>query len=388
MKGKIKMKLYKSKKDSDLFYYFNKKNEKFWCYRYRYYDALGNRKEKSKQGFKKENDAFRALLEVKTSIINGDTKFIENSNMTVSEWIDIWFETHKNDWKETTRKRKENVIKNHIKPLLGTYKLSNLDKTTYKREFINKLSESHSPGSVRLFHQHFRTIINAAVDNEIIPRNRLTKISIPNDNESINENFLTPEELRMFLKTAKEYEPIHYYTLILLLAFTGLRRGEALGLYWGNIDFDSKTVTVERTRDNNSIRTPKTKNSYRTILMDDKVTEQLKHYHNWCKQIMFQNGKHLKQDDFIFISQYASPLSDDVVTYAVDRISKKAKIKRITPHGLRHSHATILMRERIPIKIIADRLGNTPKTILSVYGHSLKEMESEAVLAFLKAIGE
>jgi len=388
MKGKIKMKLYKSKKDNDLFYYFNKKNEKFWCYRYRYYDALGNRKEKSKQGFKKENDAFRALLEVKTSIINGDTKFIENSNMTVSEWIDIWFETHKDDWKEPTRKRKESVIKNHIKPLLGPYKLSQLDKTTYKREFINKLSESHSPGSVRLFHQHFRTIINAAVDNEIIPRNRLTKISIPNDNESINENFLTPEELRIFLKTAKENEPIHYYTLILLLAFTGLRRGEALGLYWSNIDFDSKTVTVERTRDNNSIRTPKTKNSYRTILMDDKVTEQLKHYLIWCKQIMFQNGKHLKQDDFIFISQYSSPLSDDVVTYAVDRIAKKAKIKRITPHGLRHSHATILMRERIPIKIIADRLGNTPKTILSVYGHSLKEMESEAVLAFLKAIGE
>lgn len=65
------MKLHKSKKDQNLYYYLNAKGDKRWCYRYRYYDALGNHKEKSQQGFTNEKDAYRALLEVKASILNG-----------------------------------------------------------------------------------------------------------------------------------------------------------------------------------------------------------------------------------------------------------------------------------------------------------------------------
>lgn len=91
------MKLYKSKKDNELFYYFNAKKEK-----HRYYDKNNKRKEKSRQGFKTENEAYRALLEVKTGIISGETKKVENSNLTVAEWLDTWFDSYKNQWKITT----------------------------------------------------------------------------------------------------------------------------------------------------------------------------------------------------------------------------------------------------------------------------------------------
>jgi hypothetical protein len=116
MKGKIVMEMHKSKKDNDLYSYFNSKGEKMWCYRYRYYDALGKRKEKSKQGFKTEKDGFRALLEVKASVLNGNVKQVENSNLTISDWLDIWFETHKNDWKITSQIQRENAIKHQMKP--------------------------------------------------------------------------------------------------------------------------------------------------------------------------------------------------------------------------------------------------------------------------------
>ncbi|WP_231510859.1 Arm DNA-binding domain-containing protein [Bacillus sp. UNC438CL73TsuS30] len=70
---------------------------------------MGKRKEKSKQGFKTEKEAYRALLEVKASVVIGEVKQVENSNLTVSEWLDIWFETHKNEWK-LHRSNKENQL--------------------------------------------------------------------------------------------------------------------------------------------------------------------------------------------------------------------------------------------------------------------------------------
>lgn len=379
------MKLTKSKKDPELFFYKNTKGTKLWSYRHRYYDSLGNRREKSKQGFKTENEAYRALLEVKTNILNGDVKRVEYSNLTVGEWLDIWFETHKNEWKITSQQQRENAIKHQMKPLLGKYKLAELDKTTYKRVFINVLLEKYKPSTVELFHRLFKVAVNAAVDDEIIPRNRFNKISINQAEEA--DNFLTAQELKFFLNSARDLENITNYTLILLLAYTGLRKGEALGLKWNNIDFDNKTLTVERTRDNKGARDPKTDNSYRTILIDDELITQLKKYKKWCRELLISFGRHLTEDDYVFLSyQTGKPITDNTIKYSVDRIVKKTGSKRITPHGLRHSHATILIGQRIPVKVIADRLGNTPQMILDVYGHTFKDLEQESVNAFEKAL--
>jgi integrase len=379
------MKLTKSKKDNDLYYYFNNKKEKLWCYRHRYYDALGKRKEKSKQGFKTEKDAYRALLEIKANILNGDAKRVEHSNLTISEWLDIWFETHMNDWKVSSKLQRANAIKYQMKPLLGKYKLTELDKTTYKRVYINTLLKKYGPGTVQLFHRLFKVAINAAVDSEIIPRNRFNKIVIPNDKTT--DNFLTAEELKKFLAAAKDLESHTNYTIILTLAYTGVRRGEAFGLKWENIDFDNKTITIERTRDNKGVRSPKTKNSYRTILIDDTLTTQLKIYRTWCRETMLSFGRRLSSDDFIFISyQSGTPITDGTIKYAFDRIINKSGVKAITPHGLRHTHATLLISQRIPVKVIADRLGNTPQMILDIYGHSFKDLEEESVQAFEQAL--
>lgn len=379
------MKLQKSKKDPELFFYFNSKKEKLWCFRHRYYDALGKRREKSKQGFKSEKDAYRALLEIKTNILNGDVKRVENSNLTVSEWLDIWYETHKDGWKITSQLQRENAIKYQMKPLLGKYKLAELDKTTYKMVYINELLKKYKPSTVQLFHRLFKVAVNAAVDDEIIPRNRFNKISIPN--EVVEDNFFTSDELKIFLKAMKELDNITNYTLTLLLAYTGLRKGEAFGLKWSDIDLEEKKLTVERTRDNKGVRTPKTKNSYRTILIDDSLVSQLKLYRTWCKQTMLSFGEHLKNNDYIFIShQTGKPVTDNTIMYSFERVFKKIGGKRITPHGLRHTHATLLISQRIPVKVIADRLGNTPQMILDIYGHSFKDLEEESVHAFEQAL--
>lgn len=371
----------KSKKYEHVFSYLDKNKNKLWGYRYRYYDALGKRREKAKQGFPSEKDAYRGVLEIQTQIVNGHTKSVDNSSLTISEWMDIWFETHKSDWAVSSLVQRKNAIRYQIKPLLGNYRLADLDKSTYKREFLNVLAETYKPNSVKLFHRIFKIAINAAVDDEIIPRNRFSKIALAD--EEANENFYSAEELRKFLSVAEKIENITNYSFINLLAYTGLRRGEGQGLQWSDIDFEKKTLSVQRTRDINGERTPKTKRSRRTIKLDDLVLHQLKLYRTWSKKTKLSFGQRLEDNDFIFIShQSGKPIGDNTIKYAFDRIFKKTDLKYITPHGLRHTHATLLIQARIPVPTIAERLGNTPQMIHDVYGHALKEVEEQSVESF------
>lgn len=374
-----------SRKDPLVRSYLNAKGEEFWRFRYRYYDSLGKRREANRQGFRTENQAYRKLLEIKTSIAHGNVKKVENSTLTVSEWLDIWYETYSPDWEESTRVQRENSIKYQMKPLLGHYRLSELTATTYRREFINELLNTHAPRTVNLHNKLFKTAINAAVEDEVLSRNRFNKVNVEYDRRTTN--FLTPTELNKFLDTAKLKENITNYTLVLFLAYTGVRRGEALGLKWEHVNFKKKTVTIKQTRDNKGIRTPKTNTSYRTIKMDDKVVTKLKNYKKWCNKTLLNFGKLFKEDQFIFISyQTGSPITDGTVKYLFDRIIKQAKIKRITPHGLRHTHATILINEGVPVTTIAERLGNTPQMIYDTYAHPFKKMEEKSIQAFNNAL--
>lgn len=102
---------------------------------------------------------------------------------------------------------------------------------------------------------------------------------------------------------------------------------------------------------------------------------------------MLTYGKRWTETDYVLTSErFGTPISEKSVSNPIKRIVKKTGMKSITPHGLRHTHATIMLSKGIPLQTIADRLGNTPMMILSVYGHSLKELEIESVKTFNDAI--
>lgn len=380
------MELNKTKTD-EVYYYFLKNGEKRFMYRHKYYDNLGKRKEKKESAFVTEKEALKALVEVKAALLNGQVKQVEHSQMTVAQWLDIWYETYNSSWEVTSRLQRKDAIKNQMKPLLGKYKLGALDKSTYVREYINVLKKKYSDRSVALFHRLFKIAINAAVEDEIIPRNRFLKVAIEINDEL--DNVLTASELDLFLQTAKKHENITNYSIILLLAYTGLRRGEALGLRWKHIDFNENMLTVECTRDRYGCRTPKTKRSYRKIPIDQVLVNQLITYQKWCIETKFSYGMKIdKENDFIFISyQDGVPIAENMVFYSFKRVheilkKEKTPVNEISPHGLRHTHASILINLGIPVKTIADRLGNTPDMINNVYAHSFQEYELKAVSAF------
>ncbi len=390
MKGMDKVKLYKSTKEPEIYHYFNANKEKLWMYRHKYYDAANKRREKKKSGFKTEKAALKALLEVKAATLRGETKHIENDNLTVGQWLDIWYETNHKKWKVNTRLQREAAIRLHLTPILGHYKLQKLDKITYEREFINKLDGQFNQSSIRLWHTIFKIAMNAAVENELISRNRITKVTFANVEEEKKElNYLSPDQLVTFLDDAKRNESITSYSFLLTIAYTGIRKGEAMGLQWRNIDFVNNTIKIERTRDDRGARSPKTKNSYRTILVDPVVMKQLKTYQKWCKQKLLSYGKKLNENDntYVFISEYtAEPVLAGQSKRIVDRITKRTSLPKITVHGLRHTHCTILLSRGVNVKVIAERLGNTHDMVYKVYGHVLKEMETESVSLFSQSL--
>ena len=388
-------KMNKTNKDNELFWYLDSKKQKRWAYRHRYYDGFRKRKEKSASGFESENVAYRELLRVKQEILDGNLSLVENENLTVGQWAEKWLESQRDQWKITTVLQRQKIIEQQIKPLLGNYKLSKLDKITYKKAYIDELLKKYSVNTVKLYHRIFKICVNGAVDHEIITRNRFTKITIKNTGDKIHEsagkdvreNVYTPDELSHFLKCCKEQENITVQTIFITLASTGMRRGELAALRWQNIDFENNTLSIGRTRDRHGERATKTSNSIRTLDMNPSLARALDKYQKWCKQYRLAHGLQTKDDDYVFISyQTCEAISDTFISAALSRIIKRNDLKNITPHGFRHTFATILINEGVPVTTIAKLLGNTAKMVLEVYSHSFKELEERATKALANVV--
>ncbi|WP_144787865.1 tyrosine-type recombinase/integrase [Lysinibacillus fusiformis] len=382
------MKFYKSTKEPEIYHYFNAKKDKLWMFRHKYYDTTGKRKEKKKSGFKTEKAALKALLEVKASTLRGETKHIENENLTVTQWLDIWFESNKQKWKLATITQREIILRLSIKPLIGYYKLQKLDRLTYQKSLIKVLEKKYEPSSIRLIHSIFLIAINAAVDEEIILRNKFRGVSLPSTRNKEKElTVLTSEQLSTMLAYTNEHEDETYYSILMLLSFTGMRKGEALGLQWGDVDFEAQTISINRNRTKYGTGTTKTKNSERKIKVGKTVIDQLNRYQKVIKEKLLTFGKKLEHKDFVFHSlESMIPMPLTTLQKGFKRIVQRAGLKECTIHSLRHSHATILMNDGVPVKAIAERLGNTPEMIYTTYGHVLREMEDKIIDTFDRAI--
>lgn len=164
-------------------------------------------------------------------------------------------------------------------------------------------------------------------------------------NNDVKENgsIWTIEEFKKFINSV---DNLYYKILFELLYFTGMRKGELLALKWEDVDFYSKTISINKTiTRNHELQTPKTKSSNRIISIDDFMLEELK--------ILFTN-----KNEFIFKDITFSTLLRKKNYYC-----KKANVKQIKIHEFRHSHACLLFMNDVPIDEISHRLGHSKISI-------------------------
>jgi integrase len=197
----------------------------------------------------------------------------------------------------------------------------------------------------------------------------------------------TADELRQFLTSIEDSE---WYVPIYLAANTGMRRGEVLGLTWRNVDLDNAHLVVEQQVQSveyeASVADVKTAGSRRTIDLDPRTVTVLK---AWRRQ---QIERHLStgrrtDDEFVFTHTDGGSVHPDLFSQSWSRLMDKSEVRRIRLHDLRHTHASILLKAGVPVKVVSERLGHSgPAFTMTVYQHVLPGMQADAARAFGDAV--
>lgn len=380
----------KSKKHEYVFSYTTKKDKQLWGFKYPYYNNLNQRKFKEKRQFTSEKLAFRALLEFQLLIEKEQLIFADNYDITVKQWSEKWYNDNLNDWAKSTQATHKNIVFNHIIPRLGKFNLRKLSRSVYKKEFVDALLKEHAEVTVQRWHATFMSIVNAAVLDDVLDKNRFKQIVF---NVQQTDRFFNNDELLKFLTYLDTVNfdsfEFRYKVLFTTFLYSGMRKGEALGLTWNDINFKEKHITVNKSRDRHGMKPPKTKTSYRTIDVDDTLIDLLRRYKIYEKANCLKKGIKLKESDIVFLSSKCVPISISYPVNAFNKIIDKLELPRITLHGLRHTHATMMLAsdEDCDIKYLSERLGHKDvTTTMNIYVHTLPEKRKETAHIFSNVV--
>jgi len=243
---------------------------------------------------------------------------------------------------------------------------------------------SMSARSVEAFHKAVKAAFQLAIDKGKLTRNPAA-LATPPAVSGQARRWWTPEQVGTFLEHLRTVEPCVVVGLGETLVDSGGRRGEVLGLRWSDLDLGAGTATVTQqlvgdphSRNALSLRPTKRPRSKSVIgLHPDTVAalrrrkaEQAKH------QIAMDKG--WPDHELAFTWADGRPIRPDHLTSTVERLSIAAGLPRLTPHGLRHSFATAALSARVPVEVVAARLGNTSRVVQEVYQHVIPADDAAA----------
>ena len=286
----------------------------------------------------------------------------KSAQYTVGEWMDVWFENYAAiKVRPSSHQTYKGYIEHHIKPHIGSIPLSKLTtldlqklyKKLMKAGRVERIEAKKQPKglsakTVRNLNQIISSAMDMAIEQKLISVNPTNKCALPKV-EHHEMNTLTQDQLTAFLAEARRsgvYEM--YYTELA----TGLRRGELLGLKWGDIDFKDNVIRVRRQVariDGTVVEAPlKTKNAYRCVAITQDVANMLK------KKKADDNSR----SEYVFSSETGGAISPDSVLNMLHRVLDRAGLPRLRFHDLRHTFATLALQNGVDIKTVSGMLGH------------------------------
>ena len=356
-------------------------------------DSLtGKRITTTRRGFKTQKEA--SLAEARLKLEYEEKTFnAKNSKYTFQQIYELFLVEHKNTVKSGTYATTVRYAKLHILPKIANKRIDSftvLDCQKLVNQWAEYFNSAKYPKGIA------QQVFDYAIKMNIITDNPMRKVKLPKRKETINEvnKFYNTDELKHFFDCVKDYGNMKYLAFFRLLAFTGMRKGEALALNWSDIDFNKKQVHITKgvVLDENEIpiiSTTKTKKSVRTVSLDDESLATLRRWKlEQAKELMSIGINSMNKHQLLFTYDANKLYRPSYSNCWLEQIIKKYNLKKITMHGFRHSHCSLLFEMETPIQVVQERLGHTNiKTTMDIYTHVTEKQRDKVADNFAKHIG-
>lgn len=353
----------------------------------------------------KGNNKRKAERVLKEMIAKYEGLNLENENVLFTTFLDKWLQSVKPILKPATWESYDKTVSGKIKPYFEqkNYRFREMKPEIFTEYFVYLATEGKSNDKGGLSYKtvkNIRGVLSSAyeyaIENSYIKDNPVLKSRMPSFAHSIKKDVpeYNAQQVRKLLLYAKEHES-HIYIFLLLALYTGLRKGELLALTWEDIDYDKKLLNVNKSRTGSrknvtmQITTPKTKSSNRKIPINDFVIGELKaekqRQEDYAK--LLGNG-YDKSHDFIVRTVLGKPYVNlSAINRVVNRLTENAGLPHCTIHGFRHSVASILDDNGVPIQDISVLLGHeSVNTTERIYINRRKTAKETTINALDSAI--
>lgn len=239
-----------------------------------------------------------------------------------------------------------------------------------------------SAKTIKHHHQLISTILQHAVEWQYLAFNPALRVKPPKVKKVEVSHYEDEETLTLL--AALDEEPIKYKTMVILDIFTGMRRGELMGLKWKAIDLENRNVDISQSSQYVSgygtfIKDPKNDTSKRLVAIPPHVINHLKQYKIWQESEKEKAGDFWEDRDWLFTQWNGRPMHPDTISQWFPNFIKRHDLPKITFHGLRHTNASLLITDGMDIVSLSKHLGHSlPSTSMNMYGHKLKRAERES----------
>jgi len=339
-----------------------------------------------------KRDAQRRLHELLVTVEQG--RYVKPTELNVGQFLKKWLQDYAQmNTRARTFERYASVV-DHLTLALGSIPLTALRPQHLEKYYGACLISGRrdgkgglSPLTVKKHHRVLSGALKYAVRNGLLASNPAEVVKPPGPKKGRQVGRFGSAEVQEILDSAKERESL-YYNFFFTAAYTGLRRGEVLGLRWCDIDLDKSTLSVVQSLQQLQsgeyvFAPPKSEKSRRQIALSPSLVillweHRLKQEHTW--RLL---GKPLLPTDLVFSHPDGRPLRPNSVTRALKGIGESLSLKGIRLHDLRHAHASILLKQGVHPKIVQERLGHSSiSTTLDIYSHLLPGMDEAAARRF------
>lgn len=307
--------------------------------------------------------------------------FGDASSITLSEHMKQWMKSTPR--RRTTAAQYQSHIDNHIAPALGHLALGEIKPHHVQSFLTQKLEDGRADGNegglssrtVRDIHTILKAALNYAVEIELLKKNPASKASVAEDEIVTVPEYIDPPDVPTYLEAAKKSR---YYPLLYTAVHTGMRQSELLGLRWNDIVNEVIHVSQAYTRDNTGktgFEPVKTKKSRRSIDLSPSNVQVLEEWRERQAEER-KRSKAYQESNLVFTTAHGTPYSHGNAKRAHTQAIERAGIPYVPFHALRHTHATILLLNGVPPKVVQERLGHSSISVtMDRYSHVIPSMQ-------------